>query len=85
LRIFFWLFGLVVVLATVLVAVANREPVIFSLKPFPYEMTVPLYAVVFVSVFLGIVLGWAGARLSALGRRRRMVAEPRTTEAVPTR
>lgn len=85
LRIFFWLLGLVVVLGTVLVAVANREPVIFSLKPFPYEMAVPLYAVVFISVFLGLVLGWAGAKLSAIARRRRIAAEPRPSDALPTR
>lgn len=83
-RILFWLLGLMVVLGTVLVAVANRSPVIFSLKPFPYEIAVPLYAVVFISIFLGLVLGWVGAKLSALARRRRVAAAPPPSDPLPS-
>lgn len=71
LRIFFWLLATIVVVVTVLIAIANRQPVIFSLQPFPFEMSVPLYVVVFVSVFVGLLLGGLAVKLSALGRRRR--------------
>ena len=50
----------VVVFATV-VAVANREPVVFSLDPFSSEpgfvLSLPLYLLVFLTFFLGVVLG----------------------------
>lgn len=74
LRILFWLLATIVVVVTVLIAIANRQPVIFSLQPFPFEMSVPLYAVVFVSVFLGLLLGGLAVKLSALGRRRQPAA-----------
>ena len=60
----------VVVVATV-VAVANREAVVFSLDPFSAEpglaVALPLYLLVFLTFFLGVVLGgvtvwWRRAR-----------------------
>lgn len=87
LRILFWLLGITAVVVTALIAIANRQPVVFSLQPFPFEMSVPLYAVVFVSVFLGLVLGGLAVKLSALGRRRRPpAADPaRSSDMAPAR
>ena len=52
--------------ATVYLAIANRHPVLFSLDPFNTDepalaLELPLFAIVLVSVFLGILLGGASA------------------------
>ena len=59
----------------VLLAVANRGPVTLSLDPFSREapeiaVTVPLFAVIFAAVMLGVVIGGMGAWL-AQGKHRR--------------
>jgi len=52
--------------ATLYLAIANRHPVLFSLDPFNTDdpalaLELPLFAIVLVSVFLGILLGGASA------------------------
>ena len=59
----------------VLLAVANRGPVTLSLDPFSREapeiaLNVPLFAVIFGAVMLGVVIGGIGAWL-AQGKHRR--------------
>ena len=59
----------------VLLAVANRGPVTLSLDPFSREapeiaFTLPLFAVIFGAVMLGVVIGGMGAWL-AQGKHRR--------------
>lgn len=79
LRLLFWLIALAATGLAVLVALANRQAVVFSLTPLPIEAPpLPLYAIIFASLFLGLVLGWATAKISALGRRRASPAPDRT-------
>lgn len=64
-----------IAIIVVLLAVANRGPVTLSLDPFSREapevaFTVPLFAVIFGAVMLGVLLGGMGAWL-AQGKHRR--------------
>ena len=64
-----------VAILIVLLAVANRAPVTLSLDPFSQEAPefatqVPLFAVIFASVMLGVVIGGMATWL-AQGKHRR--------------
>lgn len=64
-----------VALVVVALAIANRAPVRVSLDPFDTDapavaLTVPLYAVVFAAVALGIIVGGIAA-WAAQGKHRR--------------
>ena len=64
-----------VAILVVLLAVANRAPVTFSLDPFAdgvpaLALVLPLYAVLFLAVALGIVIGGVAA-WGAQGKHRR--------------
>jgi hypothetical protein len=64
-----------VAIVVVLLAVANRTPVLVSLDPFTPEApefatTLPLFAVIFAAVMAGVVIGGVAAWL-AQGKHRR--------------
>ncbi|RVU14875.1 lipopolysaccharide assembly protein LapA domain-containing protein [Methylobacterium oryzihabitans] len=64
-----------IAVVVVLLAVANRQPILLSLDPFSegapaFSVTLPLYALVFGAVAVGIVVGGIGAWL-AQGETRR--------------
>jgi uncharacterized integral membrane protein len=64
-----------VAIVVVLLAVANRAPVLLSLDPFSQEapefsVTVPLFAVIFLAVMLGVIIGGTATWL-AQGKHRR--------------
>lgn len=64
-----------VAIVVVLLAVANRAPVVLSFDPFSrgqpeLSVTLPLFALILGAVALGVVLGGVGAWLAA-GRERR--------------
>jgi uncharacterized integral membrane protein len=64
-----------VAIVVVLLAVANRAPVQLSLDPFSQEapefsVAVPLYAVIFAAVALGVVIGGTATWLSQSKHRR---------------
>ena len=66
-----------VALVVVLLAVANRGPVTLSFDPFSraapeagFTLTVPLFALIFVAVMLGVVIGGVGAWLAQAKHRR---------------
>ena len=59
----------------VLLAVANRQPVVLSFDPFAkgapeLGITLPLFALILASVVLGVILGGIGSWLAA-GKHRR--------------
>ncbi|KAF0133305.1 MAG: hypothetical protein FD152_1663 [Xanthobacteraceae bacterium] len=61
-RIVNWLFLAPVALIAVILAVANRTPVTLSVDPFArassaLSVTVPLFAVVFLAMILGVIIG----------------------------
>ena len=57
------------------VPVANRGDVIFQLAPLPWEVSLPLYVVIFASLIFGVILGWIFAALSYMRKRRRERAQ----------
>jgi uncharacterized integral membrane protein len=63
-----------VAILVVLLAVANRGPVTISLDPFSgvpeFSVSLPLFAVVFLAVMVGVVIGGIAAWL-AQGKNRR--------------
>lgn len=64
-----------VAVAVVLLAVANRAPVVFSLDPVSADaphvsVTVPLFALLFAALALGVVIGGV-ASWTAQGKHRR--------------
>ncbi|MDA5194584.1 LapA family protein [Govanella unica] len=77
----FWLIALAVIALAVLVGVANRLPVELSLAPVPFSLTVPLYLVIFASVFFGLILGWSVTHASAFLKRRRAAEADRNFDA----
>jgi len=69
------LLALPFVVAVVLLAVANRAPVMLALDPFAkgapeIGLTVPLYAIVFGAVAFGVLLGGVATWLGAGAKRR---------------
>jgi uncharacterized integral membrane protein len=73
-RALFWLLGAVVIVLTILIAVANREMVVFRLTPLPVELELPLYAVVFACLLIGLLMGWLFAAVSHFCRKRKAKA-----------
>lgn len=64
-----------VAVIVILLAVANRSPVLLSLDPFSkgapeIAFSVPLYAVIFAAAAVGVIIGGFGAWLSAGSTRR---------------
>ena len=49
-----WIFSLFLMV----LLVANRHSVAVYLTPFPYELELPLYLVLFFGLFVGLALGW---------------------------
>ncbi|MGA0596402.1 lipopolysaccharide assembly protein LapA domain-containing protein [Enterovirga sp. CN4-39] len=64
-----------IAILVVLLAVANRAPVVLSFDPFAkgqpeLSITLPLFALILASVAIGVVLGGVGSWLAS-GRQRR--------------
>ena len=63
-----------IAIAVVLLAVANRGPVTLSFDPFSREplftATLPLFAVIFLAVMLGVLIGGAAAWMAQAKHRR---------------
>jgi len=64
-----------VAVLVVLLAVANRAPVTVSLDPFSREVpeiafTLPLFALIFLAVMLGVIIGGVAAWLTQSKHRR---------------
>ena len=69
-RLLFWAVVLPLAVVVALFAVHNGETVTLDFDPLPYLVDLPLYAVVLLGVFLGMVVGGAAAWLGQ-GRWRR--------------
>ena len=73
-----YLIGLPVASIAAVIAVANRQSVVFSIDPFSLRhpdgnlsTRLPLFVLLLAALLLGLVLGWMSALLSARRRRRR--------------
>ena len=60
----------VVALLIVLFAVSNRAPAVVEVWPFPYQLALPLYAVILLTVLMGFIAGIIASWLSNAGKRR---------------
>ena len=65
-RILAWVIGLPVVIVLVAFAIANRRFETISLDPFSLQnpwiaLDLPLWSLLFIGIFLGLVTGWVGA------------------------
>ncbi len=52
-----WLFGVAVAIVLIVFAVSNGTSVTLRFEPLPYAIDLPLYAVTFIALVLGFVLG----------------------------
>ncbi|MFC3675824.1 lipopolysaccharide assembly protein LapA domain-containing protein [Ferrovibrio xuzhouensis] len=77
------LIGAVLLVLLVVFAVGNRQTVTINTDPLPFAVDLPLYLLVFVTLFAGLVLGVLAGKWTAwaAGRRRRaqQQAAARTT------
>jgi hypothetical protein len=72
-RVLRWLILAPIFCLAVLIATANRDPILISLDPFDphdpaYGFVLPVYVIIFASLLLGLALGLGAASLS--GRKR---------------
>ena len=56
-KIFSWAFLATLGVAIVILSMGNKGDVLFSFFPFPFEMEVPLFALILAGGFLGVLLG----------------------------
>ena len=65
-RILSWIVTAPIVILVVLFAVSNIDQVTLRLLPFPFEMTMPIWALTLIELFVGFILGaivtWIGDR-----------------------
>jgi uncharacterized integral membrane protein len=71
-----WLVLVPAALILGLFAVANRHPTRLDFDPLPAAFELPLFAVVFAALFLGLLLGYVVSWFAG-GRRRRAAREVR--------
>jgi uncharacterized integral membrane protein len=69
-RIVSWIVTAPIVIAVVLFAVSNLDEITLHLRPFPFDLTIRIWALTLIELFVGFLLGaivtWIGDR-----RRRR--------------
>jgi len=76
-----WIIMLPLALAAIAFAVTNRGAVELDLWPLPFTVQLPVFAVAFLSLFVGFVFGGFVAWMSAGKARRRARAKAREAEA----
>lgn len=55
----------------IIIAVSNGDPINFSLSPFPLNITMPAFMLVFIGVFIGLIGGWIVSIFSGIRHARR--------------
>jgi len=78
-KLLYWLIALPIGLVLIVFSVSNRDGVVVSFSPLPFEMSIPLFLLVFAIFVLGVLvgglLGWMGGhgtRRRARERKRRI-------------
>ena len=64
--------GVVVALMVILFAVSNRQPVTIEVWPFPYQVSLGLYAVILLALAVGFIAGAIGMWLVGGQKRREL-------------
>ncbi len=75
-----WLVLGPVAVIVIVLSVANRHTVTFSLAPLPFEIDAPLYLLLLAALLIGVVLGGTASALSAWARARRRTVRRKATE-----
>ena len=87
-----WLLLIPLALLAILIAVANRQSVTFSLDPFDpltpaIGLTMPLALIIIIAMFIGILIGgfasWQQARTRAARRHAPLLPPARAAAAAP--
>lgn len=65
-----WLWYVALAALVVVFATANRDTVTLSLFPLPFVADIPLYLLVLIALFLGLVIGHFAGGMLQLGQRR---------------
>lgn len=81
------LIGALLLIILIVFAVANRQAISVSLEPLPFLLELPLYLLVFLVFFVGLVLGVIVGRWNAWSAARRkaqqQAAQRRKQESAP--
>jgi len=57
-KIFVWVAFVIFTLFCIIIAVSNPDVVAFRFDPFPFEISLPLYMLVFLGILIGLGAGW---------------------------
>ena len=80
-RILSWIVAAPIVILVVMFAVSNLDPITLRLRPFPDELTLPIWLLTLIQLFVGFLLGaivtWIGDRHR---RRENRLLNRRTAE-----
>lgn len=69
-RILSWIVTAPIAVLVLLFAVSNLDSVTLRLKPFPFDMTLPIWALTLIVLFVGFILGAIVTWISDRKRRR---------------
>jgi putative membrane protein len=64
--------AVIVAILVVLFAVSNRMAVTVEIWPFPYQLDLPLYALILLAVLLGFIAGAIGMWMMGSAKRREL-------------
>ena len=67
-RILSWIVTAPIIVLVILFAISNLDSVTLRLRPFPLDMTIPIWALTLIVLFVGFILG---AIVTWLGDRKR--------------
>lgn len=56
-KLFSWLFIVLLGLAVIVLSIGNKDSVAFSLYPLPFELDLPLFVLILAGGFIGVLLG----------------------------
>jgi uncharacterized integral membrane protein len=74
LKLLSWILLLPIVIAAVVLAIANRHAVPVNFDPLPFAYDIPLFAIVLAAIFVGLIIGFTASWLAA-HKWRRMARE----------
>jgi len=70
-RIIFYAAFILFTLLCTIIAISNGTQVVFSLNPFPVNISMPAFGLVFIGIFIGLLGGWIVSVLSGVRHARR--------------
>lgn len=77
-----WFFVLIMGVAVVMFAIANRSSVTLNFNPLPFTVDIPLFIIIFIGAVLGFVMGGLLASLKNLTNHRKIAKQQKQIEAL---